>query len=323
MPKKKVISNPLEVDDNGFAIKKSKIIRAKIKQHYVEKCFNKWMNKFTFKKGLDYQQIRYMMKRFWQEDAGGCAFYVLPLSKREEAPEGELIITPFAPSGLYNIYDFPIGCRLINTRGVKFIPTEELIIDKDVVIGYIAPNHKGVYTLISTKIEELVELEMAIRGNIKALKTPWMIGVTPENKKVIEKFYASLEDDDPYLFVPIDEIANAKSLLSGAQIYIDKFEVKRQQILDEIDTILGFNSVGIMNKKEHLTTGEVAMNSEETSTFNDIFYDYLKELFKRVKKVLGYTIEFDMNVPAMMPSTQNPNPEEIDASEDDDEDEEE
>ena len=61
-----------------------------------------------------------------------------------------------------------------------------------------------------------------------------------------------------------------------------------------------------MNKKEHLTTGEVAMNSEETSTFNDIFYDSLKEVFKRVKDVLGYTIEVEMNVPAMMPSTQNP-----------------
>lgn len=296
MPKKKIIRDPLAKTIDGLEVKRSQTLRKRIKQHYVEKFFNKWMNKFTFD-GLDYQQIRYMMKRFWMESGGSCAFYKLPYTEVEEHPQGVLIITPFSPAGLYNIYDFPTQCLLVNTRGVKFIPSKPLNIDEEVVIGYINRNHKGVYCSIATKIDELVDLDMAIRGNLKALKTPWMVGVSPENKKAVKDFFTSLEDDDPYLFMTIDDLQNAKTLVSGASLYIDKFEVKRQQVEDEINTILGFNSVGIMNKKEHLTTGEVDMSSEDTNASNDVYLDSLEEIFDRVRNILGYNVKPALNKP--------------------------
>lgn len=301
MPKKKVMTDPLKETIPGTDIetKKSRKLRAIIKQHYVEKFFNKFMNKFTFE-GLDYQQIRYMMKRFWSESGGSCAFYKLPFTETKEHPQGELIITPFAPGGLWNIYDFPTKVNLINTRGVSFIPDKSLEVDKEVVIGYINRNHKGVYCSIAEKIDELVDIDMAIRGNLKALKTPWVVGVSPENKKAVEKFIQALEDDDPYLFLTIDDLQNAKTLVSGAPIYIDKFEVKRQQVEDDINTILGFNSIGIMNKKEHLTTGEVDMSSEDTNASNDVFYDCLTEIFDRVDKILKYHVKVGMNKPEMV-----------------------
>lgn len=300
MPKKKLIRDPLvATGPDGLVIKKSAELRKRVKQYYVEKCFNKWMNKFTFD-GLDYQQIRYMMKRFWMESGGSCAFYKLPMTENEEHPQGELIITPFSPAGVYNIYDFPTQTLLVNTRGVSFIPSRPLNIDEEVVIGYINRNHKGVYSLIANKIDELVDIDMAIRGNLKALKTPWMIAVTPENKKIVKEFYDNLDSDDPYLFVTIEDIQNAKSLVSGASLYIDKFEVKRQQVEDEINTMLGFDTVGIMNKKEHLTVGEVEMNGEQTNAANDIFLDSLNEIFTRVKDVLGYTVIPALNKPEMV-----------------------
>lgn len=299
MPKKKLVRDPLIINKDGEIIKKSQKLRKEIKQYYVEKFFNKWMNKFTFG-NLDYQQIRYMMKRFWMETAGSCAFYKLPFTQTDLHPQGELIITPFAPAGVWNIYDFPTQYTLINTRGVPFIPSRPLEADKEVVIGYINRNHKGVYASIAAKIEELVDVEMAIRGNLKALKTPWVIGVSPENKGAADRFTQGLNDDDPYLFITVDDIQNAKSLVSGAPLYIDKFEVKRQQIVDDIETMLGFNSVGIMNKKEHLTTGEVDMSSEDTNATNDIFYDCLIEMFTRVKDILGYEVTVALNKPEMM-----------------------
>ena len=299
MAKKKVLRDPLSKDIAGVEVKRSQLLRKAIKQHYVEKCFNKWMNKFAFK-GLDYQQVRYMMKRFWMESGGSCAFYKLPFTTTELKPEGELIITPFAVGGLYNIYDFCTEVTLVNTRGVNFIPAQPLKVDEEVVLGYINRNHKGIYCSIATKVDELVDIDMAIRGNLKALKTPWIVGVSPENKKAVSNFVNAMEDDDPFLFITLDELQNAKTLVSGAPLYIDKFEVKRQQVLDDIDTLLGFNSVGIMNKKEHLTTGEVSMSSEDTNVNNDVFYDCLVEMFDRVKKVLGYSVEVSLNQAEMM-----------------------
>ena len=42
------------------------------------------------------------------------------------------IFTDYAPIN-YNIYDYPIQCTLINRRGVKFIPSRLMDIDKDVL----------------------------------------------------------------------------------------------------------------------------------------------------------------------------------------------
>lgn len=300
MGKKKLLRDPLKIETvDGLEIKRSQKLRAEIKQHYVEKFFNKFMNKFIFD-GLDYQQIRFMMIQFWKPTGGSNAFYKLPMTETELHPQGELIITPWAPNGVWNIYNFPTECTLINTRGVPFIPSRSLKIDEEVVIGYINKNHKGIYCSISEKIDELVDIDMAIRGNLKGLKTPWIVGVSPENKKAVDKFIQGLEDDDPYLFLTIDDLQNAKTLVSGAPLYIDKFEVKRQQVEDEINTILGFNSVGIMNKKEHLTVGEVDMTSEDSSANNDIYFDSLVEIFDRVKKVLGYEVKVSMNKPEMI-----------------------
>jgi len=296
MSKKKAVKRREYEASNGIVYSVSQKVRDRILFYYRDKFFNKFLNKFDFG-NLDYQQKHYLLKKFWSKNCGKLAFFIIKGTKGGEYPNGMLGICPYTFAGVYNMFDFQTKCMLIDTHATGVIPTTEQEVDKDVVLGWITRNQKGVEALIETKLEEVVDIEMTIRCNLRAHKMPWVFGVTPENKSKIDKLIQSIDDDDPYLTMSLEDIKNMQVFNTGAPFIIDKLEVKRQQVEDEINTILGFNSVGIMEKKEHLTTGEVDMNAEASNASNDIYMDCLTELNERIKKVLNYDMQPMLNKP--------------------------
>lgn len=297
MSKKKAVKRREYEASNGIVYSVSQKVRDRILFYYRDKFFNKFLNKFDFG-NLDYQQKHYLLKKFWSKNCGKLAFFIIKGTKDgKQYPNGMLGICPYTFAGVYNMFDFQTKCMLIDTHATGVIPTTEQEVDKDVVLGWITRNQKGVEALIETKLEEVVDIEMTIRCNLRAHKMPWVFGVTPENKAKIDKLIQSIDDDDPYLTMSLEDIKNMQVFNTGAPFIIDKLEVKRQQVEDEINTILGFNSVGIMEKKEHLTTGEVDMNAEASNASNDIYMDCLTELNERIKKVLNYDMQPMLNKP--------------------------
>lgn len=286
-------------------------LRENIRQYYLEKFFNQFLNRFEFE-GLDYQQIAYIMRKFWDANCGTVAAHVLPHTMNENYPEGVIIFTPWTMSGVYNIYDYPTKALLINTRGVDFIPTEALPLDEEggVCIGYIQKDRKGISANIEAMIEKLVDIECVIRTNLKSQKTPWLIGVTPENEFRMNELWDNLDSDDPKLFVSLDELQVAKALVSGAPYVLDKLEAQRQQVENEILTRLGINNVGIMQKKEHFTVDEVNSNNQQIAASGDEYIDCLTEWFTNIKTFLGYSISVKLK------DTNIPTPEEDKESED-------
>ena len=297
MSKKKAVKRREYEASNGIVYSVSQKVRDRILFYYRDKFFNKFLNKFDFG-NLDYQQKHYLLKKFWSKNCGKLAFFIIKGTKDgKQYPNGMLGICPYTFAGVFNMFDFQTKCMLIDTHATGVIPTTEQEVDKDVVLGWITRNQKGVEALIETKLEEVVDIEMTIRCNLRAHKMPWVFGVTPENKAKIDKLIQSIDDDDPYLTMSLEDIKNMQVFNTGAPFIIDKLEVKRQQVEDEINTILGFNSVGIMEKKEHLTTGEVDMNAEASNASNDIYMDCLTELNERTKKVLNYDMQPMLNKP--------------------------
>lgn len=266
----------------------SQKIRQKIEFYYNEKFFNLFLNKYKFT-GINRQQQDYIMRQFWGA-TGRVACYKLPMTESESTPEGVVIFTPFAPSGLYNIYNWPVEVTLINTRAVNFIPNNSLKVNEEVVLGFIQRDRKGIYSTIEEKIHQLVDIEMTIRTNLKSQKTPYLIGITPENEFKMQNLYDNLMDDDPSLFVSLEELQNAKALVSGAPYIIDKLEAQRRAVESEILTRLGVDNLGLSEKKEHFIVDEVNANNEVINDSDDIYLDCLNEFFKDVKEVLGYTI---------------------------------
>lgn len=278
-------------------------VRKKIKFYYLEKFFNKWMNKYEFS-NLNYQQKHYIMKKFWSVGTIACS----QIKSADETlaglmddgsidmGENKIIFTPWTFANRYNIYDFPTHVNLINTRGVKFITTKILEIDKEVVIGFAQKNHKSIYSSIEAKIDELVDIEMKKRVSRKAQSQPWLFAFSPEDFEQAKRLQEQMENDEPYLFAPFNDVDKVKGITSGAPYVVDKFEQDRQKIENDILTMLGVNNVGIGEKKEHLIVDEVNANNEDIEQQSISFKSEIEDFFERINKVFGYKVKvYDMN----------------------------
>ncbi|MBO7733536.1 MAG: hypothetical protein J6S67_13310 [Methanobrevibacter sp.] len=273
-------------------------VRTSFKFFYENKFFNKWMNKFKFG-GLDYQEIHYIMKKMWCDGTIACSLRLNPPMVADRLPK--CVFTPWVMAQKYNCYDYPTHARCINVRAVDYISNEELEVDSGIVLGWCQANHKGVYSMIAPKINQLVDLEMVIRICTKNQKAPWIIAMSPEDKKAVESLIDDLASDEPVLITMLNDLKNAKALTSGAPYIVDKLEAQRQKIEDDIKTQIGVANVGIAQKKEHFTDDEVQTNNSEIQSNDEEYLNHMREFFDRCNSVFGssYTIELQ-NEPMMV-----------------------
>ena len=278
-------------------------IRKKIRFYYTEKFFNKWMSKYEFPE-LNYQQKHYIMKKWWADGSVACSKITsvggslkeLIMAGAIDMKENIIIFTPWAFADRYNIYDFPTHIRLVNTRAVKFITQDILELDVDAVILYAQKNHKSIVSSIEAKIDEIVDIEMKKRVARKAQSQPWMFAFSPEDFDQAKILQEQLENDEPYMFVPFQEVDKVKGITSGAPYIVDKFEQDRQKIENDILTMLGVNNVGIGEKKEHLIVDEVNANNEDIEQQSISFKNEIEDGFDRVASALGFKVHvIDMN----------------------------
>lgn len=280
------------------SVKKSTLeIRKGYLFYYTEKFFNKWMSRYDYPE-LNYQQKHYLMKKFW---ADGTISAVAVKSASDELAglidsgvidmkENKIIFCPWAPDSLYNIYDFPTKARAINTRGVKFIPTEALDLDKEIVIGYAQNNHKSVFSSIEAKLNELVDIEMKKRLARISQSQPFLFVAGTEDKNTIKSLRDQLDGDEPYMFSEFSEPTMAKGFTSGAPYIVDKLEADRQKVENDILTILGCNNVGVGEKKEHLVVDEVNANNQDIREQSESYTFNIKDFFDRVYKAFNYKV---------------------------------
>lgn len=270
----------------------SNVTREKVKSFYILKYYNLFMNSYKMT-GIDYQQKDFILRKMWAE--GKVACFKLPASS-EKHPNGELVFCPFATSEL-NIYDYPVKVSLIALKNVSFIPQTLQVVDKDVVIGFAQRNKRPVLTLVDYLVEKIVDCEMSLRTALKAQKTPWLIGYTPENEIQRKHIQELLDSDEPYLFLESYDVNQFKAILSGATYNCDKLYNLKQCYENELREYLGINNLGVNEKKEHLIGDEIDVNNEMIESSGECLFDVLKEFFERINEVLGANVSIELNKP--------------------------
>lgn len=276
----------------------SLVTRETLKTYYILKYFNLFINGYKFT-GIDYQQKDFILRKMWA--VGRIACFKLKDNKgkdilTDQHPQGELVFCPYAVSKL-NIYDYPIEVSLIKLKNVSFIPTSLQVVDKDVVIGFAQRNKHSVLEMVMPLINKIVDVEMVLKTNLKAQKTPWVVGYTPETEEQRQTIKNNLDDDEPYLFMEVEDINQFKAIVSGANYNCDKLYNLKQCYENEIKEYLGINNLGINEKKEHLIGDEINVNQEIVESHGECFLDCLKEFCERIKDVLGYDVSVEVNKP--------------------------
>ena len=264
------------------------------KSFYINKYYNLWLNRYNIE-NVDYQQKEYILRQLWA--VGGIATFKLKGSEgASKHPQGLLVFTPFAVSE-WNIYDYPIAVNLINNKGVSFIPSTRMEVNKDVVLIYAQRNHKPIGYIVDFYAKRLANIEMAIQLNLIAQKNPWIFATTPDNKNKMEALWDKILSDDPRIFIDATDIEGIKNLINGTPYIIDKLHSYKQACENELRECLGLDNLGIQEKKEHLITDEVESNNEVIHTSRDSVLDCLEEGAEKVKEVLDYDLKFSLNNP--------------------------
>ena len=266
--------------------------RREYETNYLNKYFNLFMNAYKWK-NIDYQQIDFIMRKFWADGTIAC-FQLKETIGSSEAPNGLLVFTPYAPAQ-WNIYDFPIQATLINTRGVSFIPSTLQEIDKDIVIGFIQRNKKGVMSMIMPRIQKLAFIEMVIDMNLNAHKQPYIMVGSESDEEALKRIYELISGDVDVMYLTSEQADKIKVLVTGSQYIIDKLYSYKQAIENEIRETLGLDNLGINEKKEHLITSEIESNDEVVKASEDSFLDCLSEFCDRIRSLFGYDISVELN----------------------------
>ena len=265
---------------------------------YIQKYFNLFMGAYKFN-GITLEQQHYILKKLFF-DGKISAFIVegtrLPEgvapSTTQEYPNGMIAFVPFAPFE-FNIMDFPVKVNLIQVRGAQFIPATPQIVDRDVCICYIQRNKKPISQVVDFFVQKIVDVEMTIKNNLKALKTPFFIATTPENEDKMKRLWEKIDSDEGVLYLSPNEIEAIKVLATGTQYNVDKLFNYKQALENELLTYLGIDNLGILEKKEHMITDEVNSNNDLINDHSDNFLSVLKDWCERIKNVLGYDISVE------------------------------
>lgn len=271
-------------------------------QFYLQKYYNLFMGAYKLKgktQQITQAQQEYIFKKFWCE--GKISAFVVAGTKLEvgeapsdtnQYPNGLLAFVPFAPF-MFDIYDYPVQVNLIQVRGATFIPTKPLVVNKDVVIGYIQRSHKSVLSVVDFYLQKIVDVEMVIKVQLQAHKVPWLVATTPENEQKMKTLLTRILSDEFALYLSQSEIEALKTLQGGNQYIIDKLFQYKQALENELLTYLGIDNLGLIEKKEHMITDEVNSNNDLINDHSDNFLSCLKEFFGRIKEVFGIDIEVE------------------------------
>ena len=265
--------------------KESSFKRREAKTKLQNYYFNLFMNKYDVE-GLDYQAKEWLFKIAWCEGKIACFPYGKDVT--EIKPEGEPIFTTFAPME-WNIYDYPINVNLINRRGVDFIPTKLMKVDRDVVICYFLKSRKPIKEYVDYLIDKIVDLEMLMKVSQQSLKMPFLVAVSPEDKARMENLVDAIINDNLAIYGDFKDFNAIKVLNNSNQYILDKVKDLIDEYKSEIDTYLGNDNVQ-NNKKEHLIVDEVNANNEIINQCDDVFFDAFEDFFKRIGEVLGYNL---------------------------------
>lgn len=179
-----------------------------------------------------------------------------------------------------------------NNAPTTMIPNTAQIVDKDGIICWLRPNHKGIWFDICQYVDRMAEAQQAIDTNLYLQKFPWLIVTEPENKPQLEALVNRIMNGEPtvYMSGDVNSITNIK--LDSPYI-IDKLRAYQNELDNQIKTLLGIDNQGgnLNSQQQNLDTTNC--NNDEINDTESAMISTIKDGFDRANKLLGLALTIE------------------------------
>ena len=248
----------------------------RIRHVYVNKYYNVFMNSLEWE-GLTKEEEDYIMRKYWA--TGTCSAFNMNVIGT--------VYAPYAVQG-YGLYDVPTDVTIINERNVPGFPTNPLKVNKDVVLGYIQRNKKGIYEFVDYYVTRMAQVDMVINTNLELQKLPYVIGISEQDTKNAENTINKILNNELVVFTTLEELSQVKALANGAPYVLDKLYAYKNNLESELLTYLGIDNSQIDVDK--LAVDQINANNQMINTNSQGFERELNKWCEDIKKYLGKTI---------------------------------
>ena len=244
-------------------------------QTLVNKYYDLYCQQLRFG-GFDYRKNYRLKALLWKN---GTAWI-------RKNPVGEPVVCDYTISS-YNYDNLPATVQLLNMRDAPAseIPMTTQTVDKDGVIVWLRPNHKGLEEDVNYYIGKMAEAETCITINLAIQRMPWIIATEPENAAKLKDLMKKILGNEISIFtdIPRNEI---DAITLPAPWIVDKLTDYEERQKSEIKTLLGVDNIGWQNREQQ--------NLDTTNAANDEINDHadsqkteLEDGFDRANEVLG------------------------------------
>lgn len=194
------------------------------------------------------------------------------------------------PSDTLNVYQLPTKVQAWSIGYQKQFDFDEVV--------YIMNNELQIPTArtINQFAYRLYETERTIDVNLIAQKTPVLIEGDTKTILTLKNVYMQYSGNTPFIFgnKQFDMSNKINVLNTNAPYLIDKLELHKHEIWNEMLTYLGIDNANT-DKKERLITDEVESNNEVINYYLNCFYKTRKSACDEINKKFGLNIELQLN----------------------------
>ena len=257
------------------------------KQTMINKYYDAFWAKIKFN-GIEDDEAEYYLKgQLWKT---GCVWL------RKDSVTEEPVFCQFAGSA-FNHYNFATKATLINTHNApkSMIPSKLQSVNKDGVIIWLRPNHKGLYDDVIYYIRKLAEAETAITINLALQKMPWLICGGSQNLNKLKQLLNGLLGSELAVITDLDA-SDVEAIQLNAPYIVDKLTAFEERQENKLKTLLGIDNQGGFLNSQQQNLDVTNSNNEEINTSNDSFIETLNKSFKKANKVLGLEISVESTV---------------------------
>ena len=245
-------------------------------QTFINKYYDLYCQQLRFG-GFDYRKNYRLKALLWSE---GTAWI-------RKNPAGQPVVCGYTASS-YNYDNLPATVQLVNTRDAPAseIPTTPQTVDKDGVIVWLRPNHKGLEEDVCYYIGKMAEAETCITINLAIQRMPWIIATEPENAAKLKDLMKKILSNEISIFtdIPRNEI---DAITLPAPWIVDKLTAYEERLENKIKTLIGVDNQGGYLNSQQQNLDTTNCNNDEINDSAEAQKTELEDGFDRANEVLG------------------------------------